>query len=79
MGPKDLSYLNQICCHHSGTSGAPSLTMHVDGLAQRLVFESKLDSFPEVNQGWDSSHVYCAEPQLLNSYFLPLLEPGPPT
>ena len=80
MGPvqKDPSYLNQIRCHHSGTSGAPGLTMHVDTLAQRLVLESELNSFPEVSQGWDSSHVYCAESQLLNSYFPPLLKPGPP-
>ena len=80
MGPvqKDPSYLDQIRCHHSGTSGAPGLTMHVDTLAQRLVLESELNSFPEVSQGWDSSHVYCAESQLLNSYFPPLLKPGPP-
>lgn len=71
-------HLNQICCHHSGTPGAPSLTMHIDRLALLLVLESKLDSFLEVSQGWNSSHVYCAKPQLLDSYVPPFLEPGPP-
>jgi hypothetical protein len=57
-----FSYLNQIGCHHCGTSGSTSLTMHIDTLAQCLVLESKLDSFVEIGQGWDPSHVDCAEP-----------------
>lgn len=52
--------------------------MHIDTLAQGLVLESKLDALLDISQGWDSSHVNRAEPQLLNSYFLPLLEPDPP-
>lgn len=75
---KERKYLYQICCDHSGTSGASSFTMHVDTMAQRLVLKCKLDSSVEVGQRGDPSHVDRAEPQLLHSYSLPLLKPGPP-
>ena len=75
---KALSYLNEIRSHHSGTPGTPSLAVHVDRLAQWVVLDGKLDSFLEVSQGWDPSHVDRAEPQLLHSCLLPLLGPGPP-